>query len=91
MRDSTFTFRLDKQLKDEFTEAAKGVDRSGAQLLRDFMRDYVKQKQEAVERDATSNKNVKEGQEPSREDDLIHKLIMQKISIDRRTKWHVNE
>ena len=52
MSETTFTFRVDESQKDEFTTAAKGRDRSGAQLSRDFMRDFVKQQQEANEHDS---------------------------------------
>lgn len=38
MPQSTFTFRVDSQLKDVFTDFAQKQDRSAAQLLRDFMR-----------------------------------------------------
>ena len=38
---ATFTFRVDENLKSQFTSAAKAKDRSGAQLLRDFMRDPI--------------------------------------------------
>lgn len=48
MSDVTFTFRVDESLKAEFTNAAKVHDRTGAQLLRDFMRSYVAQQQEAA-------------------------------------------
>lgn len=41
MAESSFTFRVDETLKAAFTEAAKAQDRSGADLLRDFMRDVV--------------------------------------------------
>jgi len=51
MNQATFTFRVDEPLKEQFTAAAKGRDRTGAQLLRDFMREYVRQ-QDAVEHDA---------------------------------------
>ncbi|MFP4896696.1 CopG family ribbon-helix-helix protein [Paraburkholderia sp. EG304] len=47
MSEATFTFRVDETLKTEFSEAAKAHDRTSAQLLRDFMRDYVRQQQEA--------------------------------------------
>lgn len=43
MSETTFTFRVDDSLKNEFASAAKINDRSGAQLLRDFMRSYVQQ------------------------------------------------
>ena len=42
MAEATFTFRVDESLKQEFSSFAKEIDRSGAQLLRDFMRDFVK-------------------------------------------------
>ncbi|CAM2194071.1 Transcriptional regulator [Paraburkholderia kururiensis] len=51
MPEATFTFRVDETLKNEFSSVAKARDRTGAQLLRDFMRDYVKQQQEAAEYD----------------------------------------
>jgi predicted transcriptional regulator len=43
MSDATFTFRVDDDLKKQFALAAKERDRIGAQLLRDFMRDFVQQ------------------------------------------------
>ncbi|MDR2012750.1 MAG: hypothetical protein LBQ20_06895 [Rhodanobacter sp.] len=45
MNEATFTFQVDAALKDEFATAAKAHDRTGAQLLRDFMRDFVQQQQ----------------------------------------------
>jgi predicted transcriptional regulator len=61
MTESTFTFRVDESLKQEFSSFAKDIDRSGAQLLRDFMRDFVKQQQEAASYDAWYHKQVQIG------------------------------
>ena len=61
MSEATFTFRVDARLKDEFSSAAKSRDRTGAQLLRDFMRDFVKQQQEAAEHDAWFRHQVQVG------------------------------
>jgi len=52
MSDATFTFRVDETLKNEFASVAKAHDRTGAQLLRDFMRDYVQSQQGAADYDA---------------------------------------
>ena len=41
MSEATFTFRVDEALKNDFATAAKACDRTGAQLLRDFMRQFV--------------------------------------------------
>jgi len=48
MSEATFTFRVDETLKNEFATAAKARDRTGAQLLRDFMREFVRQQQDAA-------------------------------------------
>lgn len=41
-KETTFTFRVDDELKAAFTRAAAHHDRPGSQLLRDFMRAYVR-------------------------------------------------
>lgn len=61
MGDATFTFRVDEGLKDQFSTAAKSRDRSGAQLLRDFMRDFVRQQQDLVEHDTWFRQQVQLG------------------------------
>lgn len=61
MSEATFTFRVDESLKNEFSAAAKARDRTGAQLLRAFMRDVVRQRQEAAEHDAWFRRQVQIG------------------------------
>lgn len=61
MSEATFTFRVDEGLKEQFSTAAKSRDRTGAQLLRDFMRDFVKQQQEATAHDAWFRREVQIG------------------------------
>ncbi len=40
-RDETFNFRVDPTLKADFQAAARAQHRPAAQVIRDFMRDYV--------------------------------------------------
>lgn len=61
MSETTFTFRVDEALKSEFSNAAKSRDRNAAQLLRDFMRDFVRQQHEAAEHDAWFRRQVQLG------------------------------
>lgn len=61
MSEATFTFRVDDALKSQFSQAAKSRDRSGAQLLRDFMREVVQQQQEAAKHDAWFRHQVQVG------------------------------
>lgn len=71
MSEATFTFRVDEHLKDQFTAAAKGRDRTGAQLLRDFMRDFVRQQQEAAAHDQWFQREVQAGIDAANVGDVI--------------------
>ena len=41
-KDVGFRIRVDRALRQEFLEACNGKDRPAAQVLREFMRNYVK-------------------------------------------------
>ncbi len=71
MNEATFTFRVDEALKSEFSSAAKTRDRSAAQLLRDFMRDFVRQQQEASDHDVWFRRQVQIGLDSANAGDLI--------------------
>ena len=71
MSEATFTFRVDEALKNDFTSAAKTRDRTGAQLLRDFMREFVQRQQEAGEHDAWFRRQVQAGVESADAGHLI--------------------
>ena len=71
MSEATFTFRVEESLKQDFSSFAKSLDRSGAQLLRDFMRDFVKQQQEAASYDAWFQKQVQIGLDEANAGQLI--------------------
>lgn len=61
MSESTFTFRVDAELKRQFSEIAKAKDRTGAQLIRDFMRDTIARQQDEAEYDAWFRAQVQIG------------------------------
>lgn len=86
MNEATFTFRVDVALKDQFTTAAKGRDRSGAQLLRDFMRDFVKEQQEAAEHDAWFRRQVQAGLDSANAGRLVPAEDVEAEFAARRTK-----
>lgn len=71
MSETTFTFRVDEALKSEFTAAAKSRDRTGAQLLRDFMRDFVRQQQETAAHDAWFRQQVQTGLDSANAGDVL--------------------
>lgn len=71
MSETTFTFRVDESLKAEFSTAAKSRDRNAAQLLRDFMRDFVRQQQEATGHDAWFRREVQAGIDAANAGNLV--------------------
>ena len=71
MSEATFTFRVDDALKSEFAQAAKARDRTGAQLLRDFMRDFVRQQHQAAEHDVWLRRQVQMGLDSANAGELL--------------------
>ena len=69
MGDTTFTFRVDETLKDAF--AAKTRDRSGTQLLRDFMRDFVRTEEEAAAHETWCHRAVQAGLDAANAGDTV--------------------
>jgi hypothetical protein len=45
LKETSFNLRIDPALKAAFTAAADADDKPAAQILRDFMRAYVKQRE----------------------------------------------
>ncbi|WP_371412614.1 CopG family ribbon-helix-helix protein [Neorhizobium sp. T25_13] len=71
MTEATFTFRVEEELKAAFTEAAKADDQTSAQLLRKFMRDYIKQQQEAADYDVWFRQKVQKAIDSANAGDLL--------------------
>lgn len=71
MSEATFTFRVDEDLKNDFANAARTRDRTGAQLLHDFMREYVRQQGETAEQDAWFRRRVEIGVESADAGNLV--------------------
>lgn len=69
MAETTFTFRLEDELKESFAAAAKAQDRTSAQLLRTLMRETVEAAREKREYDKWFLKQVdiglKEADDPN--------------------------
>ena len=61
MTEATFTFRVEEELKQRVTTAARARDRTGAQLLQDFMRDFVETQQDAADHAEWFRRQVQAG------------------------------
>ena len=71
MTETTFTFRVEEDLKTAFSIAAKTHDRTGAQLLRDFMRTYVQRQEETAAHDAWFRRQVQAGIDAANAGDVV--------------------
>jgi antitoxin component of RelBE/YafQ-DinJ toxin-antitoxin module len=45
----SYRVRVDEDLKNAFLRVAEATDRTGAQLVRDFMRRYIKNNRDALQ------------------------------------------
>jgi len=86
MSDSTFTIRVEDHLKDAFTEAAKISDRTGAQLIRDFMRDYVQASREKAEYEEWFKAKVEAGLKAIQEGRILSSAEVEERSRLRRER-----
>lgn len=84
MPESTFTFRVDEELKAAFSEAAKARDQTGAQLLRGCMRDFVKRQQAETEYDTWFRRQVEEGIASANAGDVVSAEDVEKHFAARR-------
>lgn len=92
MADSTFTFRVDEELKAAFVEVATAQERTAAQLLRVLMRDAVQRWHDSQEHDAWFRGEVEqalgEAADPSVErvphDQVASNWRQQRAEMERR-------
>lgn len=86
MHETTFTFRVDETLKSEFSAAAKASDRTGAQLLRNFMREFIKKEREAAEYERWLQQKVT----AAREDIAQGRVIAAEEVENEALEWRKN-
>jgi predicted transcriptional regulator len=84
MPDSTVVVRVDDELKTAFARAAKAADRTTSQLLRDFMRDFVKSKTDEAEHDAWFRRKVAEGIADARAGNVVSSEEVEAEFAERR-------
>ncbi|MBW6423576.1 hypothetical protein KX729_19135 [Rhizobium sp. XQZ8] len=59
MAEATFIFKVEEELKTAFSNAAKALDQTDADVLREFMRAYVEEQYDAASYDAWFRQKVK--------------------------------
>jgi predicted transcriptional regulator len=81
--ESTFTFRLDEELKREFARVADGQERTAAQLLRLLMRETVQRDADEAAHDRWFRAEVERAMAEA--EDVS---IPRRGHADIRTSWH---
>ena len=75
-KEAVFTLKLEADLRDAFMKEAEESHRPASQIVREFMRDFVKKQQDARDYDAWFRADIEQG---LREAD------------DPNTKWFTHE
>ena len=60
-KSQVFTFKLEPELRDAFTAETEALDRPASQVLRELMRGFVQERQEARDYDRFVREKVAEG------------------------------
>ena len=82
MADSTFTFRVDDELKQAFAQVAAAQEHTAAQLLRVLMRDAVRRWDESQTHDAWFRGEVAQALEEA-DDERVERIPHDQV----RTSW----
>jgi len=90
MNEATFTFRVDEALKKEFSTVAKSRDRTGAQLLRDFMREFVQQQKMPKKHDDWFHQQVQAGLDSANAGHLVSSVEVEARFAARRAATRHN-
>lgn len=60
-KEAVFTLKLEPELRDQFMAEAAASDRPASQLVREFMRDFVRRQREARDHDTWFRAEVSQG------------------------------
>ncbi|GGD49748.1 hypothetical protein SAMN06296058_1764 [Pseudoxanthomonas indica] len=60
-KEAVFTMKLESELRDEFMAAAEAAHRPASQVMRELMRGFIEQQQQAREYDEFVRKAVEAG------------------------------
>ena len=82
-KESVFTLKLEEDLRDAFMAEAAALDRPASQLVREFMRDFVRSRREEREHDTWFRAEVEKALKDKRPT-IPHEKV-QKYFASRRT------
>lgn len=81
-KDAMFTLKLEPELRQEFMAEAAAADRPASQIVREFMRDFVRQQRATREHDAWFRAEVERGMREA-DDPNVKRILQEDVSA----KW----
>ncbi|MEA1652334.1 antitoxin of toxin-antitoxin stability system [Nitrospirillum sp. BR 11164] len=82
-KEAMFTLKLEADLRDQFMAEAEAAHRPASQIVRDFMRDFVRQRQEARQHDAWFRAQVEQGLREA-DDPSVARIPHEQVKADWR-------
>ena len=85
-KEAVFTLKLEADLRDAFLNEAKALHKPASQIVRDFMRDYVKKQQEERDYDEWLRADIEQGLKEADDPDtkwLTHEEFKERMRIQR--------
>ena len=84
-KSALFTLKLEPELRDQFMAEAEATDRPASQLVREFMRDFVRRQQDVREHDAWFRAEVAKGLAEANDPTAV-RLSHDEVAAERR-EW----
>lgn len=81
-KEAMFTLKLEPELREQFMAEAAAADRPASQIIREFMRDFVRQQRAAREHDDWFRAEVERGMREA-DDPSVKRIPQEEISA----KW----
>ena len=86
MPESTFTLRVDASLKEAFAEAARVQERSGAQMIREYMREVVQKARSQEIYEQWFARKIAEGRTDARLGHVVDNETVMSQAAERRQR-----
>lgn len=85
-KEAVFTMKLESELRDAFMEAAEAAHRPASQVMRELMRDFIQQQQQAREYEEFVRKKVEAAQASMRAGRGIPNEVVEAKFAERRAR-----
>ncbi|KGM34535.1 antitoxin of toxin-antitoxin stability system [Inquilinus limosus] len=81
-KEAMFTLKLEPELREQFMAEAAAADRPASQIIREFMRDFVRQQRAAREHDEWFRAEVEQAMREA-DDPSVKRIPQEEVSA----KW----